>query len=92
MENTASPSGLVVKFGMLHHGGLGLVPGCGPTPLIHQCPCCGGSSHAKRGGLTADVSSGQIFLSGKIKKERKKKKKEKKWRGKYGCRCEFSFF
>ena len=28
------PGGLVVKFGMLHFSGLGLVPRHGPTPLI----------------------------------------------------------
>ena len=30
----ASPSGLVVKFGALRFGGLGLDPGRGPTSLI----------------------------------------------------------
>ena len=28
------PRGLVVKFGALRFGGPGLVPGCGPTPLV----------------------------------------------------------
>ena len=28
------PHGLVVKFGILCFSGLGLVPGCGPTPLL----------------------------------------------------------
>ena len=31
-----SSGALVVKFGMFHFGGLGLVPGCGPTPLSCQ--------------------------------------------------------
>ena len=45
------PHGLVVKFGVLHFGGLASVPRSGPTPLI--------SSHAvaathiqNRGGLS----------------------------------------
>ena len=58
----ASSSGLVVKFGTLHFDSLGSVPGHGPTPLVCQWPCCGGSPHTKRGRLAADLSSGQIFL------------------------------
>ena len=49
-RNTAclwvSPNGLVVKFGLLHFGGPGLVPRHRPTALF-QWPCCGGSSHTK---------------------------------------------
>ena len=41
----ASPSGLVVKFGVLHFGGPGVIPGRGPIPLICQWPCCGGGAH-----------------------------------------------
>ena len=64
----ARPGGLVVKFAALCFGNPGLVPGCKPTPLVCQWPCCGGGSHTKkRGRLAADVSSGRIFLSGKKK-------------------------
>ena len=65
----ASPSGLVVKFGVFHFGGPGSVPECGPTPLIHQWPCCGDGSPTKRGRWAADVSSGQIFFSDKKEEE-----------------------
>ena len=51
----AGPGGLVVKYGKLCFGGLGLPPGCGPTLLV--------SGHAEvgahvqnRGRLTTDVS------------------------------------
>ena len=70
----ASPSSLVVKFGMLHFGGLGSVPRSGTTPLIsghavvvahiqkeedwQQMLAQGKSSLAKRGRLATDVSSG----------------------------------
>ena len=54
-----SPSGLVVEFGALCFGGLGSVPRCGPTPLVCQWSCCGSNSHAKRGRLATDVSSGR---------------------------------
>ena len=52
---------------MLHFGGLALVPGNGPTPLICQWPCCGDDSHTKRGSLAIDVSSGESS-SAKTKK------------------------
>ena len=70
-EIRASTNGLVVKFCALHFGGPGLVPRHGPTPLVCQWPCCGGSSHTKKGRLAVDVSSGQIFLSKKKKKKKK---------------------
>src|SRR3712207_8090203 len=47
-EWRTSPSDLMVKFGTLHFGGPGSVPGHGPTPLISQWPCCGGGSHTNR--------------------------------------------
>ena len=68
----ASPSGLVVKFGMLCFSSLGSVPRRGATPLVCQWPCCAVASHIKRGRLAADISSGKIFL----RKNKKKRKKE----------------
>ena len=56
----------MVKVGALHFGGLGSVPGCGPTPLVCQWPCCDDSSHTKRARLAVDISSGRIFLRKKI--------------------------
>ena len=63
----ASPGGLVVKFGALCFGSLGLVPRHGPTALI--------SGHAvavahiqNRGRPATDVSSGRISLCKKKKK------------------------
>ena len=57
-KSGASPTGLIVKFCMLHFGNLGLVPGHGPTPLVCEWPCCGSGLHTKRGRLAVDVSSG----------------------------------
>ena len=51
-----------LKFGVLHFGGPGLVPGHGTIPLVCQWPRCGRSSHkkTKKGGRVAtDVNSGQ---------------------------------
>ena len=59
----------MLQFGVLHFGSPGLVPGRGLTPFVCHWPCCGGSSHTKRGRLATDVSSGQIFLSKKKKEE-----------------------
>ena len=64
---------LVVKFGILCFSSLGSVPAFGPIPLVCQWPCCGSSSHTKRGRLAVDVKSGRIFLSKKKDKERKNK-------------------
>ena len=44
----ASPGGLVVKFDVLHFGGPGSVPECGPTPPVSQRSCCGGGTHTKK--------------------------------------------
>ena len=49
----------MVKFGVLHFGGPGLVPGLGPIRLICQWPCCGGGSQTKRGRLAANVAQGE---------------------------------
>ena len=43
-----NPSGLEVKSGVFHFGGLGSFPRHRPTPLICQWSCCGSSSHTKR--------------------------------------------
>ena len=55
----ASPSGLLVKFGVLCFSSLGSIPGHRPTPLVCQRPCCGSSSQTEGGRLAADVTSGQ---------------------------------
>ena len=56
---------LVVKFGVLHFGSPGSVPGHGPTPLV------GGHAvvvtHIQNRTAGTDVSSRQIFLSKKKK-------------------------
>ena len=68
----ASPSGLVVKFGVLHFCSLGSVPGHGPMPLFCQWPWCGSSSHTKkRRRLATDVSSWRISSSAKIKSKKR---------------------
>ena len=76
------PRGLVVRFGALHFGGLGSVPGRGPTPVVShvvvvthiqnrgrlaQRLAQGESSSSKKRKIGTDVSSGRIFL--KQKKE-----------------------
>ena len=43
----ASCGGLVVAFGALCFGNTDLVPECGPTPLVCQWSCCGGT-HIQR--------------------------------------------
>ena len=52
----ASPSGLLVKFGMLRFGDLGLVLRHGPTPLVSGHVT--GVHIQNRGRLATDVSSG----------------------------------
>ena len=65
----------MVKFGALHFGSPGFVPGHGPTPLIGvathtqnrarlaQMFAQGNSFSSKKRKIGTDVSSGQLFLS-----------------------------
>ena len=61
------PYGLVVKFCMLHFGGLGLVPGCGPTPLIGGHAVA--TTHIQNGGRLAQMLSQGESSSAKKKEE-----------------------
>ena len=65
------PHGLVVKFSMLHFGGLGLVPGHGPTPLV--------SGHAvaathiqNKGKMTQKVAQGKSSSTTTTKNSKQK--------------------
>ena len=66
MVHRASPGGLVVKFGALHFSGLGFSSQVQTyLSVVGQWPYYGSGSHAKKGRLAMDVSSGRIFLSKK---------------------------
>ena len=62
------PHGLVIKFSVLCFSSLGLVPGCGPTPLV--CSHAVAVTHIQnRGRLGTDVNSANIILSKKQKQK-----------------------
>ena len=62
-KRRGQPCGLVVKFGLLHFGGLSSVLGRGPIPLVSSHAVA--ATHIQNGGRLAHVSSGQIFLTQK---------------------------
>ena len=65
----ASPDGLAVKFHTLLFSGPGSFPGRRTTPLVHQWPCCGGSSHRR----TRRAYNYTQLRTGTLGMERKKK-------------------
>ena len=61
----ASPGDLVVKFGALYFGGLGLVSGSGPIPLF--CGCAVVATHMQKKDDWQQMSAQGESSSGKKK-------------------------
>ena len=67
----SQPRGLVVKFGALHFGSLGLVPGHGSIPLINGHAVA--ASHIQNRGRLAQMLAQGESSSAKIKQQQKQK-------------------